>query len=308
MGTDIHAIAEVKKERWVGNYSETPQGLPWVIGEGGSRWVEIDEEIFPSGYYDPTSSYAPFKQEFTSKPLDNRNYTLFALLADVRNGRGFAGVRTGDRITPLSDPRGVPTDASYGWLATVDSWGPDLHSHTWFTLAELLEANPLYDQRLVRTGVIPGAMYEKLRAEGGKPEEWSGSISGPKIITVTPEEYDAGVRADEWTQEEVENMREQWRAGRLSQTLTIGQIDERLNDYLSDGRTYVQWVWEDSLRESTQPLHQMIAALKRYADDLRPVHVWKPEENDAEDMDKPGYYGNGGIPYEDIRVCIAFDN
>lgn len=40
----------------------------------------------------------------------NRHYQLFAVLADVRNGTGFAGVKTGDAVEPISEPRGYPLD------------------------------------------------------------------------------------------------------------------------------------------------------------------------------------------------------
>lgn len=41
-----------------------------------------------------------------------RNYDLFAVLADVRNARGFAGCDTGNPIIPISEPRGFPHDIS----------------------------------------------------------------------------------------------------------------------------------------------------------------------------------------------------
>lgn len=37
----------------------------------------------------------------------NRHYQLFAMLAGVRNGTGFAGVKTGEPVKPISEPRGV---------------------------------------------------------------------------------------------------------------------------------------------------------------------------------------------------------
>jgi hypothetical protein len=33
-------------------------------------------------------------------------------LADVRNGLGFAGVKTHNPLTPISKPRGVPTEVT----------------------------------------------------------------------------------------------------------------------------------------------------------------------------------------------------
>jgi hypothetical protein len=42
----------------------------------------------------------------------DRNYSLFAILANVRNGVGFGGCDTGDRFAPTVAPRSVPDDAS----------------------------------------------------------------------------------------------------------------------------------------------------------------------------------------------------
>lgn len=295
MGCDIHSRVEVYRERYKLDGTDR-----------GARWMVLDEDIFVNGWYDEDSTYPPFREKYHSRPLDDRNYTLFALLADVRNGRGFAGIVTGDRITPLDDPRGVPSNASHGWLEEVESWDVDMHSHTWFTLRELLEPNPLYDQRLVRRGVISAAQYEHIKSTGGTPEEWSGSISGPKILTVTVDEYEAGIRAEEWTAEEVAEMREKWRAGGLQRGDTLEQIDTRLDTYIDEGRTYVEYVWEASLRESTQQLHTMIAELKRYADDLPPVGRIKSDGTPA--GDEPGWWGHGGIPYDNLRVVMGFDN
>lgn len=46
------------------------------------------------------------------KTYDHRNYDAFAVLANVRNGTGFAGVVTGDVFVPLSEPRDLPEDLS----------------------------------------------------------------------------------------------------------------------------------------------------------------------------------------------------
>ena len=58
----------------------------------------------------------------------DRNYELFATLADVRN-RGY--------ITPISEPRGLPDDVHYITKALSDSWGDIGHSHSYYTLREL---------------------------------------------------------------------------------------------------------------------------------------------------------------------------
>ena len=298
MGCDIHSHVEIRRERYQGDG-------PYR----GKRWVLLDCDLFTNSYYDETSDYAPFREKHRTAPLSDRNYTLFALLADVRNGSGFAGIKTGDPITPLSDPRGVPEDASHGWLEEVEQWDVDMHSHTWFTLAELLKPNPLYDQRLVRRGIISAGQYEQIKQTGGTPDGWSGSISGPKIITVTPDEYEAGIRSEPFTEAEIETMRVQWRAGGLKRGETIEATDFRLAQYVAEDRTHIEWIWEDSLRESTGELHDAIAALKRYADDLPPLDKVGEKGYDGDLIEnKPGWYGHGGVDYADLRIVMGFDN
>ena len=69
MGCDIHLYVERK-----------------VPGIG---WVSLE---------DPNEHY---------NGLTNRNYSIFAILANVRNGRGFAGIVTGTGFNPISEPRGL---------------------------------------------------------------------------------------------------------------------------------------------------------------------------------------------------------
>lgn len=64
---------------------------------------------------------------YTKKFYRGRNYGLFAILADVRNGN----------IEPIADPKGVPDDASYAYQLQVKQWEGDGHSHSYFTLEEL---------------------------------------------------------------------------------------------------------------------------------------------------------------------------
>ena len=71
----------------------------------------------------------------------SRNYYLFSILADVRN--------SGD-VQPICEPRGVPKDASSGYLHMVDRWEGDGHSHSYFTLEELLDVDwSQYDKEYI---------------------------------------------------------------------------------------------------------------------------------------------------------------
>ena len=316
MGCDIHSMVEVKTTRYSGDYGRHENGLLAGKWEPGSeRWEALggrdpdqSEAWFTNSYYDPESKYEPFTRRYRFAPLDNRNYDLFALLANVRNGYGFAGVRRGDAIEPLDMPRGIPSDASYGWLEYCDSWGPDLHSHSWFTLAELVafQEQGRFGQRMRRTGVISGKYYEELQRTGKKPESWSGSISGNGIITITPDEYDAGTRAQAFTPEEIAQIRAGWERGQHFTGWTE-ELEARLAEWIDvDRRTHVQYVWEDTLDGSTGELEDAIAQLKRYAEGRPPRYYTEREKDPVED--KPDSWDQGVIPHENIRIVFAFDN
>lgn len=102
MGTDIHMAVEVRKD---------------------GVWQNV----------------TPFRNGYSPEPeyYEDRNYDLFAILADVRNRYGFV---------PLDQPRGIPSDAS----DDVRRWCEDGdHSHSYCTVAELLT----YDwTRIVKPG------------------------------------------------------------------------------------------------------------------------------------------------------------
>lgn len=85
------------------------------------RWVSADEWEFVDGYWD-----VPYSKEF----YNGRNYYLFSILAGVR----------GDE-QPIAYPRGIPEDCSSGYSYVTKQWSGDGHSHSYFTLKELLEVD-----------------------------------------------------------------------------------------------------------------------------------------------------------------------
>lgn len=129
----------------------------------------------------------------------HRNYTLFAAIAGVRNGSGFAGCYRHDPVEPLTENRGLPesdlidgysfwcpesmsdyTDDGKAWLGD--------HSYTHFSVAEMLEHFEVYNPP-VRFG---GVLSEKEYLEWDKkssPDSYCGGISGPDLITVTETNY-----------------------------------------------------------------------------------------------------------------------
>jgi hypothetical protein len=50
-------------------------------------------------------------------------------------------VRNGYDVDPIDFPRGIPDDLSSGYMYIVDRWEGDGHSHSYFTLHELLNVD-----------------------------------------------------------------------------------------------------------------------------------------------------------------------
>lgn len=161
MGTDIHPRIEVKRDgRWID-----------ITGDLDTRWE--------SGCWENPRPW---------NHLDNRNYTLFSVLANVRNGYGFAGVDRGDPLPPISDNRGIPKDSP--WFNDPDEqWNLGDHSFTWVTLKELLDYN--WGRELVARGVVSEQEYTGMREEKRNPRGWCGGVSGANNITVGSEKMDS---------------------------------------------------------------------------------------------------------------------
>jgi hypothetical protein len=128
----------------------------------------------------------------------NRHYLLFAALADVRNGYGFAGIPTGTPLTPISEPRGLPEDFFMdksvhpisskehlpGYMRNSEGyyvWMGD-HSQSWLTGEEMLAwiKQPFRKQII---GVLCREVYENWDKQGS-PEMWCGDISGAFIVKI----------------------------------------------------------------------------------------------------------------------------
>ena len=126
--------------------------------------------------------------------FDSRNYDAFAILANVRNGRGFAGCDTGSGFRPIAMPRGLPHDMS-DEVARLDYDHPEHdddacdvnlgdHSKSWVTLRELLAVD--WKAATEHHGCVPLNVYRPWAAAGkkGDPENYCGGVSGPGIKIV----------------------------------------------------------------------------------------------------------------------------
>lgn len=186
MGTDIHPIVQVRQ----------PDG-PWES-------VKI-----------------PANDDYGNL-LDGRNYNLFAVLGDVRNGTRFAGILTSSGFTPISSDRGIPEDAGFAvdndgyvrcfahredvelddeddeqphWSCNECRWMGD-HSYGYVTLAELL-AYPWSEAKTYLTGVMPlseqgpfqyGQSYldwiKAPEARSQMPSQYSSDVAGPGVVVI----------------------------------------------------------------------------------------------------------------------------
>lgn len=110
MGCDIHAYAETRQ----------PDG----------SWQKVGE-VFPLDEW--AAEY--YKKTHNDEFFDVRHYGVFGFLADVRNYSA---------VPPLREPKGLPSDLSDAVQRAVERWYGDGHSHSWFSLRELLAVD--YDQ------------------------------------------------------------------------------------------------------------------------------------------------------------------
>lgn len=113
---------------------------------------------------------------------DTRNYRVFAALAGVRNGFGFAGCQTHEAMEPISAPRGLPS----GLPADGEDYGD--HSWSWLYLREVLDWKG-WDMELQETGVVSLAEYKEMERDGLLvPKEWSSGVMGRDIVVVDESE------------------------------------------------------------------------------------------------------------------------
>lgn len=168
MGCDIHLYVEKRVDG------------KWVTAD---TW-EVDED-------NPGRKSIPWRGHYYS----GRNYDLFAILADVRNGVGFAGCDTGDGFNPISPPKGLPEDVCDEIRSESNYWDSDGHSHSWHTLADILSYD--WTQRTKQRGWVNSGEYfewDYFRRKDGKcPESYSGGITGQQIQHITEAEMKAKI-------------------------------------------------------------------------------------------------------------------
>lgn len=173
MGADIHLFCEQRK----------PDGT----------WKRINP-LVPNPHYRPGSDLDWDFVKTEQLPIEETgpcNYDAFAILGDVRNGRGFAGIETGSGFNPIAPNRGLPADVSKRVKKQSDKWNGDGHSHNYLSLSELLDEATLGDsywtQQTTHTGLVSPEIYRKWYEAGrtGWPISSCGDVSGRAVRKIT---------------------------------------------------------------------------------------------------------------------------
>jgi hypothetical protein len=177
MGCDIHLYVENRRF------------------EDGA-WVARAEKV-PNKYYDPNENDGERELEIEGERFYNgRNYRLFGMLADVRNGCGFAGCDTGDA------PKGLPDDVTAIIKEESESWGLDGHSHSWLTVQELLDYD--WTRRIKNRGVVDFLTWAEFQRQLGfkdilgdevEPKSAAGMVSGARVRNLTPTDAQVALAA-----------------------------------------------------------------------------------------------------------------
>lgn len=170
MGTDIHPYVEYQKDG------------KWLTGD---HW-EVDEE--DKEIYETPKPVA--RVQYHQQVYNQRNYRLFAALANVRND--------GDKIIPIHELRRLPTDLSpelTAWteMAGIGEFYSDYHSHNWATLAELLAYD--WTQMVTHQGVVEAQEYVRFSRgfhdEATRhPQSYASSVAGGESVVMKPEDFD----------------------------------------------------------------------------------------------------------------------
>lgn len=184
MGCDIHWAIEVQTD---GRWTEVPYFVePWHARKEATT-VSAKAEWYRYEHATELDAIA------LPDVFDGRNYDLFGLLADVRNGRGFAGCVTGDAWPALAPSRGLPADTAIAPDRESDdalglSWLGD-HSHTWVSLEELERLD--WDHIAHGSqGIADWVEWVRFREAGeASPREYCGGVSGAGVEII--EEDDA---------------------------------------------------------------------------------------------------------------------
>jgi hypothetical protein len=153
---------------WVDGKSPINREEQYIMGKF------IPSRVAPRGSgWDYAYAKGMIKSPFTDQPYGGRCYSLFGILAGVRNtSNPMIGAEFNSAKFNL---KGVPDDASPQIKGMSDDWDVDGHSHNYFTVQELLDSdyNKMDKEELQTLGIDPYFFNTTLPQlqKLGNPEE-----------------------------------------------------------------------------------------------------------------------------------------
>jgi len=187
-----------------------------------------------------------WEQDLTGVVPEYRNYNLFAIMADVRNGYGFAGCVTGKAVEPISKPKGLPDgyddEECYGHSASYLS-GKEI--------ADYIDKN----KTTLKThqGIMSIETYIQWKqSDDVEPNSYCGGITGVEVV-------------DE------DNLSEILKG--LGYNLLDVLNDQKNVDIKASREIYVKATWTTNLFYTTPELIEMLNDMKVKSDDLERVRV-----------------------------------
>lgn len=172
MGCDIHICIQVQQD---GIWEEIPYAT--VYEYEGAKAAREGIRRCPQGFH-------------------ARNYDLFGILANVRNGSGFAGITTGEGWPSIAPDRGFPEGFKEDAVQPDQQYPEDGarymgdHSFTWIALEEL-KAFDWDNTKTTLYGVVDATQYEEMltKKSFAPLRDYCGAVSGPGIQTYSPMNY-----------------------------------------------------------------------------------------------------------------------
>lgn len=150
--------------------------------------IHIRTEVKRNGKWENADFYKKAGKEFEVVEIyDGRSYSLFTILADVSNYN--------EVMKPMSQPRGIPKDATNEYKELCELWDGDGHSHSYFTLRELEQVfdkyrNVTYSGLIspkqvsdLKEGILPRIWCQGTSQEGYERHEWT-EVNHPFISLV----------------------------------------------------------------------------------------------------------------------------
>ena len=190
-------------------------------------------------------------------------------------------------------PRGNPDDASPEYMAEVEGYGPDGHSHSHHTLKDLLDYD--WSQTTTCRGVLSAFEFMQMQhSPDGKPSSYSGGVSGGGGVSLQPDEMDEYVKTtyfidglrkevNRWTSLLNDPKRADCREGdmdrvaRLSATLEVAQLahdPDQDKKFKAAKSYYVKMGWRETYAETASYfMATLVPALQELADNPEDVRI-----------------------------------